>query len=104
MGGDSQSTAGGSATPSDTVTLLLQAAGNAPQLKKKRWAVQRSKTVAGVVNFLRDYISCAPNESLFLYVNQCFAPSLDTKIGTIYDCYSAEGKLVLHFCKTQAWG
>lgn len=88
----------------DSVTVLLQAAGSAPQLKKKRWKVGRSKTMAWVVSFLRGYIACAPNESLFIYVNQCFAPSLDTEIGTLYDCYSAEGKLVLHFCKAQAWG
>ncbi|KAJ8960388.1 hypothetical protein NQ314_006078 [Rhamnusium bicolor] len=40
----------------------------------------------------------------FLYVNQTFAPSPDQIVKNLYDCYSTENKLVLHYCKTQAWG
>ncbi|KAF8568853.1 hypothetical protein P879_02650 [Paragonimus westermani] len=99
---DSKSSA--TSSTSDKVTLLLKATGNAPLMKKKTWSVSRKQTIGWVVKFFRDYIACAPNESFFVYVNQCFAPSMDTTIGPLYDCFSAEGKLVLHYCKTQAWG
>lgn len=40
----------------------------------------------------------------FLYVNQAFAPSPDQTMKNLYDCYNTDGRLVLHYCKTQAWG
>ncbi|CAH8459850.1 unnamed protein product [Heterobilharzia americana] len=100
---------GGSSTseqesPPDKVVLLLKATGNAPVMKKMKWSVSRKQKIHWVVDFIRKYISCAPSESLFLYVNQCFAPAMDAEIGPLYDCFSVEGKLILHYCKTQAWG
>lgn len=40
----------------------------------------------------------------FLYVNQTFAPSPDQNVKNLYDCYESNGRLVLYYCKTQAWG
>ena len=48
--------------------------------------------------------SCETNESLFVYVNQSFSPAPDTEIRVLYDCFGSDGKLVLYYCKTQAWG
>ena len=47
-----------------TVDVLLKAAGDAPIMKKKKWAVDPSKTVAYLVEFIRKYIKCAPSDSL----------------------------------------
>jgi ubiquitin-like protein ATG12 len=41
---------------------------------------------------------------LFLYVNQEFAPSPDTEIGTIYDCFKVGNNVIFHYCTTPAWG
>nr|KAF6439784.1 autophagy related 12 [Rousettus aegyptiacus] len=41
---------------------------------------------------------------MFIYVNQSFAPSPDQEVGTLYECFGSDGKLVLHYCKSQAWG
>ncbi|VEL20265.1 unnamed protein product [Protopolystoma xenopodis] len=90
--------------PSSKVDILLKAAGNAPVITKQKWSVGRNQKVSCVATFIRKCISCPSNESLFLYVNQTFAPSLDTEIGVLYDCFSSEGKLVLYYCITQAWG
>ncbi len=40
----------------------------------------------------------------FLYVNQSFAPAPDVDVGTLYECFGSDGKLVLHYCRSQAWG
>lgn len=40
----------------------------------------------------------------FLYVNQTFAPSPDQTIKNLYECYGTNGKLILYYCKSQAWG
>ena len=86
------------------VEVLLRPAGDAPILKKKKWQVDRSQTVGYVIGFIRNLLKCTHSESLFLYVSQSFAPSPDRNIGSLYDCFGADGKLVFHYAKTQAWG
>lgn len=88
------------------VVFLLKAAGGAPILKKKKWALPRTKTMGHIVEFLKKYMQLDPQQQqqLFLYVNQAFSPALDTTIGSVYDCFSSEGTLVLHYSLTQAWG
>ncbi|KXJ27139.1 ubiquitin-like protein ATG12 [Exaiptasia diaphana] len=86
------------------VEVLLKAAGDAPIMKKKKWTVEGSKTIAYLIEFIRKYIRCEPEESLFLYVGQAFAPSPDQIVSNLYECFGADGKLVLHYCKSQAWG
>ena len=46
------------------VDVLLKAAGDAPIMKKKKWAVDPNKTVAYLVEFIRKYIKCTPADSL----------------------------------------
>jgi len=87
-----------------TIDVLLKAAGDAPIMKKKKWAVDPAKKVGWIIDFIRKYIRCEANESLFVYVNQSFSPAPDTEIRVLYDCFGSDGKLVLYYCKTQAWG
>ncbi len=92
---------------SSKVVFLLKAAGGAPILKKKKWELPRSKTMGHIVEFLKRYLQLdtqQQQQQLFLYVNQAFSPALDTTIGSVYDCFSSEGTLVLHYALTEAWG
>lgn len=86
------------------IDVLLKPAGDAPIMKKKKWAVDRNKRIGWVGEFIKKYLKLTAQDSLFLYVNQSFAPTPDTEIGSIFDCFGSDGKLVLHYCKTQAWG
>ncbi|XP_031567514.1 ubiquitin-like protein ATG12 [Actinia tenebrosa] len=86
------------------VEVLLKAAGDAPIMKKKKWTVEGTKTIAYLIEFIKKYIRCEPSDSLFLYVGQAFAPSPDQVVSNLYECFGADGKLVLHYCKSQAWG
>ncbi|XP_018570387.1 autophagy protein 12-like [Anoplophora glabripennis] len=86
------------------IDILLKPTGNAPIMKKKKWTVDSDKKIGWIVEFIKKYLKLETNEKLFLYVNQTFAPSPDQIVKNLYDCYSTEGKLVLHYCKTQAWG
>ncbi|XP_068220243.1 autophagy protein 12-like [Palaemon carinicauda] len=86
------------------IDVLLKATGDAPIMKKKKWAVEGDKPVGWVAEFIRKYLKLEPSESLFVYVNQCFAPAPDQIIRNLYECFGSDGKLVLHYCKTQAWG
>ncbi|XP_033118465.1 ubiquitin-like protein ATG12 [Anneissia japonica] len=86
------------------IDVLLKATGDAPIMKQKKWAVEPTKTIAGIVDFVRKYIKCDPTESLFIYVNQAFSPSPDQTIKNLFECFGSDGKLVLHYCKSEAWG
>ncbi|RZC42114.1 autophagy protein 12-like [Asbolus verrucosus] len=86
------------------IDILLKPTGNAPIMKKKKWTVEGDKPISWIAEFMKRYMKLEPNEKLFLYVNQTFAPSPDQIMKNLYDCYSTEGKLVLHYCKTPAWG
>src|SRR5437016_625169 len=79
------------------VDVLLKATGDAPILKKKKWSVDPNKTVGWVITFIRRYLKLQDSESLFLYVNQSFAPAPDQVIKNLYECFSSDGKLVLYY-------
>ncbi|CAF3481926.1 unnamed protein product [Rotaria sp. Silwood1] len=88
------------------IVFLLKAAGGAPILNRKKWALPRSKTIGHIAEFLKKYmkLDVEQQKQLFLYVNQTFAPAFDTTIGAVNDCFNSEGILVLHYALTQAWG
>lgn len=87
------------------VDILFKATGNAPIMKRRRWVVDNEKTVGWIISFLKTKVlHLGPSESLFLYVNQSFAPSPDQVVRNLYECFGTDGKLILHYCKTQAWG
>jgi len=91
-------------TDKQKVDILLKPTGNAPIMKKKKWTVDSDKPIGWIIEFMKKYLKLEANERLFLYVNQTFAPSPDQIVRNLFECYSTEGKLVLHYCKTQAWG
>jgi len=96
--------AGSSDLSSAKIDILLKAAGNAPILQNKKWSVERLKKVASIITFVRKLLKCDAQSSLYLYVNQSFAPAPDVDIGTLYECFGSNGKLIFHYCTTQAWG
>lgn len=86
------------------IEIFLKATGNAPILKNKKWQVHRGKKIEWIAEFLRKTLKCDPSESIFLYINQAFAPSPDREIGSLYESYGVEGRLIIHYAKTEAWG
>ncbi|XP_065826618.1 ubiquitin-like protein ATG12 [Oscarella lobularis] len=103
----SPSQADGSDEPSSDspkVTVLLRPAADAPILKQKKYNVNRDKTAAWICSFLQRRIQCRQDEQVYLYVAQSFVPTPDQTVGNMYECFGSDGKLVLHYCKSQAWG
>uniref|UniRef100_A0A3Q3FJZ4 Ubiquitin-like protein ATG12 n=1 Tax=Labrus bergylta TaxID=56723 RepID=A0A3Q3FJZ4_9LABR len=87
-----------------SVDVLLKAVGDTPIMKTKKWAVDRGRTVQSLGQFISRFLKLEATEQLFIYVNQSFAPSPDQDVGILFDCFGSDGKLVLHYCKSQAWG
>lgn len=46
------------------VDVLLKPAGDAPIMRKKKWAVERTKQIGWVSEFIKKYIKSDPSESL----------------------------------------
>ncbi|XP_049651665.1 ubiquitin-like protein ATG12 [Accipiter gentilis] len=86
------------------IDILLRAVADTPIMKTKKWAVERTRTIQSLADFIKKFLKLMASEQLFIYVNQSFAPSPDQEVGTLYECFGSDGKLVLHYCKTQAWG
>lgn len=86
------------------IELILKPVGDAPIMKQKKWSLPGSRTIGWVNAFIRKYLKFTSEDSLFLYVNQSFAPTPDHTMQTLFDCFGSDGKLVLNYSKTQAWG
>ena len=106
LGNSTQTGPAGDTEGGAKVVFYLKSVGGAPILKRKKWALPRSKTMGHIAEFLKKYmqLDAQQQQQLFLYVNQSFAPAPDTTIGSVNDCFSSEGTLVLHYSLTQAWG
>ncbi|XP_011496717.1 PREDICTED: autophagy protein 12-like [Ceratosolen solmsi marchali] len=86
------------------IEVLLKATGDAPIMMKKKWVVSPDNTIGWISEFIKKCIKLGAEERLFLYINQTFAPAPDQTVKNLYDCYGTDGKLIIHYCKTQAWG
>ncbi|KAM7535176.1 hypothetical protein Aperf_G00000099266 [Anoplocephala perfoliata] len=84
-----------SASDQNKVTVSFKAVGNAPVLAKSKLKIDRLQTVASLATFLRKRLHIRDNEDIFIFVASSFTPALDTDIGTVFDCFSAEGRNLL---------
>ncbi|XP_048360014.1 ubiquitin-like protein ATG12 isoform X2 [Sphaerodactylus townsendi] len=65
------------------IDVLLKAVGDTPIMRTKKWTVERTRTIQGLIDFIKKFLKLMASEQL---------------------CFGSDGKLVLHYCKTQAWG
>lgn len=88
----------------EKVEVLFKPVGDAAIMKQSKYVVDARKTVAEMTYFVRRYLKVDDSEGIFLFVNQCFAPSPDQTIANLRECFATDSKLVLHYSKTSAWG
>ena len=101
---ESTAAAADSAVADGKINLFLKATSDVPIMRKKKWQVDETKTIHWVITFIKKYLKLEDKDTIFLYVAQAFAPSPDQQIKNLYECFGADGKLVLHYSKTPAWG
>ncbi|XP_069463110.1 ubiquitin-like protein ATG12 isoform X2 [Ambystoma mexicanum] len=65
------------------IDVLLKAVGDTPIMKTKKWTMERSRTIQSLMDFIKKFLKFEAAEQL---------------------CFGSDGKLVLHYCKSQAWG
>ncbi|KAF5653246.1 autophagy 12 [Fusarium sp. NRRL 25303] len=89
----------------DKVVVRFKPVGSAPSLAQDVCKISATRRFEEVVRYLRKKLRCKETDSVFLYVNSAFAPSLDEVVGNLHQCFkNAHGQLVVAYSLTPAFG
>ncbi|KEY70738.1 hypothetical protein S40285_06336 [Stachybotrys chlorohalonatus IBT 40285] len=89
----------------DKVVVKFKAVGSAPGLAQDVCKISSARKFEEVVRYLRRKLRCSDTDSVFLYVNSAFAPSLDEVVGNLHQCFkNAHDQLVVAYSITPAFG
>ncbi|MBV97939.1 Ubiquitin-like protein ATG12, partial [Eschrichtius robustus] len=47
--------------------ILLKAVGDTPIMKTKKWAVERTRTIQGLIDFIKKFLKLVASEQLIIY-------------------------------------
>ncbi|GAQ90894.1 autophagy-related protein 12 [Klebsormidium nitens] len=89
------------AAQSKKVVVLFRATGDAPILKVSKFKIGAAERFAKVIEFLRKQIH---RDTLFVYINSAFSPNPDELVADLFDNFALEGKLVVNYACSLAWG
>lgn len=70
--------------PQDKVIVKFKAVGSAPGLGRDVCKISSSQRFETVVTYLRRVLRVKDTDSVFLYINSSFAPSLDEIVGNLH--------------------
>ncbi|CDY24061.1 hypothetical protein HID58_020612 [Brassica napus] len=88
-------------SPSSVLVVHLRATGGAPILKQSKFKIPGTDKFAKVIDFLRRQLH---SDSLFVYVNSAFSPNPDESVNDLYNNFGFDGKLVVNYAFSMAWG
>ncbi|KAL9274240.1 Ubiquitin-like protein [Drosera capensis] len=83
------------------VIVHLRATGDAPILKQAKFKISGTDKFVSVIDFLRRQLH---RETLFVYVNSAFSPNPDELVIDLYNNFAIDGKLVVNYACSMAWG
>ncbi|CCU82755.1 autophagy protein Apg12 [Blumeria hordei DH14] len=87
------------------VTVHFNAIGSAPLLRQNLCKISSTQRFEAVVAYLRRTLKVAPSDSVFLYVNNSFAPALDEVVGNLHRCFKdSKDQLAVTYSMTPAFG
>ncbi|KAK7415258.1 Ubiquitin-like protein [Neonectria punicea] len=93
------------AFPVDKVVIRFKPVGSAPGLTQDVCKISAARKFEEVVRYLRRKLRCRDSDSVFLYVNSAFAPSLDEVVGNLHQCFkNAQDQLIVAYSLTPAFG
>ncbi|KAG6014492.1 Ubiquitin-like protein [Claviceps lovelessii] len=91
--------------PQDKVVVRFKPVGSAPSLAQELCKITATRRFEEVVRYLRRKLRCRETDSVFLYVNSAFAPSLDEVVGNLHQCFkNAQDQLIVAYSMTPAFG
>jgi len=66
------------------VVVRLSPLPNTPPLRQPKFMVSTTQRFEVVIRFLRKRLQLKDHESVFCYINSCFAPGLDEGVGNLW--------------------
>lgn len=81
--------------PLDKVVVRFKPVGAAPALAQDLCKITATRRFEEVVRYLRRKLRCGDTDSVFLYVNSAFAPSLDEVVGNLHQVRSLSAQDML---------
>ncbi|OAA63828.1 Autophagy-related protein 12 [Cordyceps fumosorosea ARSEF 2679] len=81
---------GGGGGQERKVVVRFKAVGSAPPLAQDVCKISAARRFEEVVRYLRRKLRCRDTDSVFLYVNSAFAPSLDEVVGNLHEVSKKE--------------
>jgi ubiquitin-like protein ATG12 len=90
----------------EKVIVRFKAVGNAPSLNREVCKISSSQKFEAVVSYLRRVLRVKDTDSVFLYVNSAFAPSLDEVVGNLHRVgflYSTMDRLITLILRHQCF-
>jgi ubiquitin-like protein ATG12 len=81
--------------------VFFKAIGDAPILKQSKFKIGGVEKFAKVIEFLRKQVH---RETLFVYINSGFSPNPDENIWDLFENFGIDGKLVVNYACSMAWG
>jgi ubiquitin-like protein ATG12 len=90
-----------SAPSARKVVVFFKAIGDAPILKQSKFKIGGVEKFAKVIEFLRKQVH---RETLFVYINSGFSPNPDENIWNLFENFGIDGKLVVNYACSMAWG
>lgn len=83
------------------VVVLFRATGDAPILKQTKFKIDATEKFTKVIDFLQRQLH---RETVFVYINSAFSPNPDELITDLFDNFGIDGKLVVNYAYSMAWG
>lgn len=82
--------------PQEKIVVRFKPVGSAPPIRRELVKVASAHKFESVVAYLRKMLKVAETQSVFLYINNTFAPALDEVVGNLwrvglFDCEWCEG-------------
>uniref|UniRef100_A0A0K0E9B8 Ubiquitin-like protein ATG12 n=1 Tax=Strongyloides stercoralis TaxID=6248 RepID=A0A0K0E9B8_STRER len=89
----------------DIVVVTLMNTPGVPSLKTKNRAVNKNMTFGELTRKVHKLLKLENEQTLFLYVNNAFSPTLDTTIENVINCFApGENRLTIHYSINHAFG
>ncbi|KAK2613068.1 Ubiquitin-like protein [Conoideocrella luteorostrata] len=89
----------------EKVVVKFKPVGSAPSLTQELCKISATRKFEEVVRYLRRKLKCKDTDSVFLYVNSAFAPSLDEVVGNLHQCFkNTQDQLIVAYSTTPAFG
>ncbi|XP_071712012.1 ubiquitin-like protein ATG12 [Rutidosis leptorrhynchoides] len=83
------------------VVVHLRATGDAPILKQAKFKIAGTDKFSKVIEFLCRQLH---RDTLFVYLNSAFSPSPDQLVNDLFNNFGVDGKLVVNYACSMAWG